>query len=82
MAAITIRNLDEALKERLRRRAAANGRSMEDEVRELLRSALAEPERRVRHPVDSITARFRKLGGVDLELPARGPIRPPPEFPP
>lgn len=36
MASITIRNLDEAVKEALRRQAAANGRSMEEEVRVLL----------------------------------------------
>ena len=39
MASITIRQLDEALKKRLRLRAARNGRSMEDEVRTLLREA-------------------------------------------
>jgi phosphopantothenoylcysteine decarboxylase/phosphopantothenate--cysteine ligase len=39
MASITIRQLDEALKQRLRLRAASNGRSMEDEVRTLLREA-------------------------------------------
>lgn len=44
MASITIRQLDEALKKRLRLRAAQNGRSMEDEVRTLLRDA-SESER-------------------------------------
>ena len=39
MASITIRQLDDALKKRLRLRAARNGRSMEDEVRTLLREA-------------------------------------------
>src|SRR6184192_3971718 len=41
MASITIRQLDEALKKRLRLRAARNGRSMEDEVRTILRGAAA-----------------------------------------
>ncbi|WOC16679.1 bifunctional phosphopantothenoylcysteine decarboxylase/phosphopantothenate--cysteine ligase CoaBC [Pseudochrobactrum sp. MP213Fo] len=36
MASITIRNLDDGVKEALRRQAAANGRSMEEEVRLLL----------------------------------------------
>ncbi len=36
MASITIRNLDEDVKEALRRQAAANSRSMEEEVRVLL----------------------------------------------
>ncbi|MEA2988651.1 MAG: phosphopantothenoylcysteine decarboxylase / phosphopantothenate---cysteine ligase, partial [Alphaproteobacteria bacterium] len=39
MASITIRQLDEELKQRLRLRAAAHGRSMEDEVRTILRGA-------------------------------------------
>ena len=39
MASITIRNLDEATKQALRERAARNGRSMEEEVRHLLRDA-------------------------------------------
>jgi plasmid stability protein len=40
VASITIRNLDEDLKARLRVQAAQRGRSMEDEAREILRSAL------------------------------------------
>src|SRR5215470_11573711 len=39
MASITIRQLDEGLKQQLRLRAAAHGRSMEDEVRTILRAA-------------------------------------------
>jgi phosphopantothenoylcysteine decarboxylase/phosphopantothenate--cysteine ligase len=42
MASITIRGLDEALKTQLRLRAARNGRSMEDEARNVLRAAAAE----------------------------------------
>ncbi len=42
MASITIRQLDDGLKKRLRLRAARNGRSMEDEVRTILRGAAAE----------------------------------------
>jgi phosphopantothenoylcysteine decarboxylase/phosphopantothenate--cysteine ligase len=44
MASITIRQLDEGLKKRLRLRAARNGRSMEDEVRTILRAAEASPD--------------------------------------
>lgn len=40
MASITIRNLDDALKQRLRMRAAEHGRSMEEEVREILRRSV------------------------------------------
>lgn len=44
MATMTIRNLDEQLKARLRIRAAQHGRSMEDEARDILRTALSEEE--------------------------------------
>ena len=42
MASLTVRQLDEALKKRLRLRAARHGRSVEDEVRTILRSAAAD----------------------------------------
>ena len=42
MASLTVRQLDEKLKQQLRLRAARNGRSVEDEVRTILRSAAAE----------------------------------------
>ncbi|MDE0385790.1 MAG: plasmid stabilization protein [Defluviicoccus sp.] len=79
MASITIRNLDDAVKRRLRVRAAENGRSMEEEARDILRRAVGEPA----PPQDlgrAIHARFAALGGVELELPERGPMRPPPRF--
>ena len=40
MASITVRNLEDGLKRRLRIRAAENGRSMEQEARDILRAAL------------------------------------------
>ncbi len=40
MASITIRNLEEPLKARLRIRAATHGRSMEEEARDILRNVL------------------------------------------
>jgi len=80
MASITIRDLDPRLKERLRVRAAQHGRAMEEEVRVILRLALAEDERGARGLGDAIHARFRDVGGVDLALPAREPVRPPPRF--
>lgn len=42
MAQLIVRNLDDALKERLRRTAAGNGRSMEEEARVILHNALPE----------------------------------------
>src|SRR5215470_7826765 len=44
MASLTIRQLDERLKKQLRLRAARNGRSVEDEVRTILRSAAADAD--------------------------------------
>ncbi len=79
MASITIRNLDDGLKRRLRVRAAENGRSMEEEARDILRRTVGEAP----PPKDlgrAIHARFAALGRVELELPERGPMRPPPEF--
>ena len=79
MASITIRNLDDGLKRRLRVRAAENGRSMEAEARDILRRTVGEAP----PPKDlgrAIHARFAALDGVELELPERGPMRPPPEF--
>ncbi len=39
MASLTIRKLDDAIRDELRLRAARNGRSVEDEVRVILREA-------------------------------------------
>ena len=54
MASITIRNLDDHLKARLRVRAAHHGRSMEEEARHILRATLTEE----RQPATNLTARF------------------------
>ncbi len=80
MASVTIRNLDEKTKARLRVRAAQHGRSMEEEARTLLRTALREDTVAGGNLADAIRARFRRLGGVDLRLPAREPIRDPPKL--
>lgn len=75
MASITIRNLDEQTKERLRVRAARQGRSMEEEARSILRTALARNAAAPRNLADAIRDRFGPLGGVELALPAREPVR-------
>ena len=82
MSSITIRNLDPAVKERLRIRAAQHGHSMEAEARSILQSTLKEPERLpARNLYERIRARFEPLGGADdLELPPRLPGRDPPRF--
>ena len=78
MASITIRNLDANTKARLRVRAAHRQRSMEEEARNILRTALEENDATPRDLAAAIGARFRPLGGVDLALPARETMREPP----
>jgi len=78
LASITIRNLDAHTKARLRVRAAHRQRSMEEEARNILRTALAENDSAPHDLAAAIGARFRPLGGVDLALPAREPMREPP----
>ena len=79
MASITIRNLDDDVKTRLRVRAAEHHRSMEEEARLILREAV-EPKKAPRNLAEAIRARIAPLGGVGLELPPRGPGREPPSF--
>ena len=79
MASITIRNLDDDVKTRLRVRAAGHGRSMEEEARLILRKAV-ERQTAPRDLASAIRARIEPLGGVDLELPPRAPMREPPNF--
>lgn len=77
MATMTIRNLDDRLKARLRVRAAQRGRSMEDEARDILRTALSAEPARSSSLVRSIRSRVEPLGGVELDPPTREAIRPP-----
>ncbi len=79
MATITVRNLDEWVKQRLHVRAAANGRSMEQEVRVILRAAVDE-EAPTQDLASAIRARFAPLGGVELDIPPRSAMREPPQF--
>ena len=79
MASITIRNLDDGVKRRLRLQAAEHGHSMEEEARVILREAVAfdaTPDNLAR----AIRARFAPFGGVELALPPRAPARAPPRF--
>jgi plasmid stability protein len=80
VASITIRNLDDSLKSRLRTQAAVHGRSMEDEARDILSAALTRQPTPQTNLAASIRARFAKLGGVDLPTVPREPIREPPSF--
>jgi antitoxin FitA len=82
MASLTIRNIDEALKARLRVRAAHRRRSMEEEVRQILRSALNQESPESTDLGARIQRRFRRLGDVKLAIPKREPIRKPPRLRP
>jgi plasmid stability protein len=82
MASIMIRNLDDGLKRKLRIRAAQHGRSMEEEARNILRSALLEKISKPTSLYEAIRRRIAPLGGVDLDIPRRQPLREPPRFDP
>ena len=82
MATLTIRNLDESTKAQLRIQAARHGRSMEEEARTILRSAIE-----ARQPVaggkglgSRIHEHFAQLGGVELEPPDRSSLPIPAQF--
>lgn len=77
MASITIRNLDEEVKARLRVRAAGRGHSMEEEARQILREAV-ERQPGPTNLAAAIRDRFEPIGGVELELPPRERMREPP----
>lgn len=79
MASITIRNLDDGVKTRLRVRAAAHHRSMEEEARLILREAVDKPASPA-NLGEAIHRRFVALGGVELDLPSRESMPKPPGF--
>lgn len=77
MASIVIRNLEEGMKRKLKIRAATNGRSMEQEAREILKSVLTQAAKKRTNLAASIREIFSPLGGVELERFPREPIRDP-----
>ena len=81
LSSITIRNLDPAVKERLRVRAAQQGHSMEAEARVIISCAVGADRPREVNLAEAIRRRFAPLGGADdLEIPPREPVRDPPRF--
>ncbi len=74
MASLTIRNLEDDVKQGLRIRAAQHGRSMEEEARDILRRVIGQGSS-PRNLAASIRARLAAADRVDLELPAREPMR-------
>ena len=80
MAQFVVRNLESSIKARLQRRARRNGHSMEEEVREILRSVANQEEKPVQGLGTEISALFTKAG-LDADLPElRGHKLKPPSF--
>jgi plasmid stability protein len=75
VAAMTILNMDDSIKNRLRIRAAIHGRSMEDEARDIVGAALSTELPQPRDLGQRIHRRFARLDGVDLPLVSREAIR-------
>lgn len=67
MAQIIVRNLEMEVKTRLQRRARRNGRSMEEEVREILRDATKQEDKNRKGLGTRIAARFKGIGLKDGE---------------
>ena len=80
MATLTIRQLDEKTKTRLRIRAAHHGRSMEEEAREILRSALTTSSPAKGNLAEAIRRRFAAFGGIELAPVKRDALRDKPGF--
>ena len=75
MASLTIRNLEEPIKALLRIRAAHHGHSMEEEVRQILRTVLLEDAQSPNNLAEAIQKRFAEFGGVDdLPIVSREPM--------
>ena len=86
MHSIAIRQIDDALKNRLRLEAARQGVSMEEQARRILRAGLAAAPPKAAgaarpvHLVHRIHARFAAAGGVEVPAVPRTAARPPPKF--
>ena len=82
MATLTIRNLDEGTKAQLRVQAARHGRSMEEEARTIIRSAMeaGKPAPSSKGLGSRIHDHFAQLGGVELDLPQRSSLPTPTQF--
>jgi antitoxin FitA len=80
MATITIRGLDEAVKARLRLRAARHSRSMEEEARQILKTGLATESGGQPNLAEAIRRHIEPMGGIEVTLPRREAVRRPPKF--
>jgi plasmid stability protein len=79
MASMTIRNMDDGVKEKIRIRAAKNGRSMEEEARCILGSAVGKSSNK-KGLGTAIRKRFAAVGSFTLEPLPRESMRDPPKF--
>ena len=68
MAQFVVRDLEDDVKARLKRRAERHGRSMEEEIREILRNAVTKPGRPIAKLGSRISTRFSS-NGLQTELP-------------
>ncbi len=82
MSTLMIRNIEASVKEQLRVRAARHGHSMEAELRQILKDALAGEQNREPEPnlAEAIRRRFLPHGGVDLEAHPPVMVDDPPTF--
>jgi plasmid stability protein len=82
VSSITIPDVDDALKARLAARAARRGKSPESEARDILSEALRSEEG-ISRPANlyaAIRSVMEPLGGVEFDIPPRGPVREPPQL--
>lgn len=77
---ITIQNLDERLVRRLRVLAPENGRSIEEEARNILCTALACESAKVMKLGTAMHRLFKPFGGAELKIPPRELMSEPPRF--
>ncbi len=81
MASITVRNLDDDVKTRLRMRAAEHHRSIEEEARIILRDAVNDGRSAPRNLAKFLRECFAPLGIIELALPTRVAMRAPQNVP-
>lgn len=81
MATLTIRNVEDEVRQQLKINAARNGVSLEQELRTIVRHAARQPRREPRYDnlYDAIRDLVEPDGGFELDIPQRGlPGRDPP----
>ena len=78
MAQVIVRNLEDAVKRKLKRRAERNGHSMEEEIRDILRNAAKDEGRKRKGIGTEIIELFKGIGLDEPIRELRGfPIKPP-----